>query len=483
MNLHNYTKKNIYPSLYWIILLLIVIIFHQNNPLDADEGVILAGAWDIFNDRKIYVDFFEFIPPGSFYLVAATWKLFGTSYFTANLVSTILLFVSAVGIYKITAQLQRHYLTYAPPLIFTLSSFHWPLINHNFYNISVIIWAIYFFLSGINDLERNPRSNKFLVSGLLTSLGIIFLHNRGFIFCAANILFILILLIKNDVLLIIRKGGIYLLASLAPLLILFLIWPPTLLYSCLISFPLNHYIEVNKIPLTMFFIFMGYLCLTSVIIGGSKDKRIRYLVYIQLIFLLSTITRPDKFHISIILFPLYILLSISKDAKETKINHCLQIRTSFIISLLLISIFTIVTAPSLLYIYRERPIFTDQSTNIVSKIKEFCDDSPYIYAGPFLPGIYFESRKLNPSEYSYIITNMYPEQVFTSVKKSLVKYQPSCAILNYKIVDKFNYNKDNVVDNFIHENFTEIVKRHNYSIYRKSNKSERLVDPEQPATH
>lgn len=471
-NLYKLTKNNLFSYLYWVLLLLVTITFHHNNPLNSDEGVILAGAWNLINNKKLYIDFFEFIPPGSYYLVAFAWKFFGTSYFTAKVLSAVMLFFSAVGIYKIVTQIQQHYLNYFPPLMFILSSFYWPLINHNFFNIFLIIWAIFYLVSGISEEGKNARSNIYLmVSGFFTSLAIIFLHSRGLVFCGANVFFILLVSIKSHYFLFIKKAGVYLLASLTPLLTLFLVWPPNLLYSSLISFPLNNYIEVNKIPFTLLFITVGNIFLIGLSFGRFTDKRLRYLFYIQLVLLFSTISRPDLFHISIILFPSYILLSIKNNVNVINITPYFKFKTSFIMPSLLISISISILyiAPSLFYSYQIRPFFVDRSIQIVSEIKEFCDDSSYIYAGPFAPGIYFESRKLNPSKYSYVITNMYPEHVFVDVKNSMLTYQPSCAILFYDIVDKFNYNKDNIVDNFIYENFIEIIKGSGYSIYRKVN--------------
>ncbi len=87
---------------WWLCLLLITILFHSKHILDSDEGVILDGAWNLLNGKKLYIDFFEFITPGSFYIVLWAWKIFGASYWVAKFLSILIIFFSAVGLYKIS---------------------------------------------------------------------------------------------------------------------------------------------------------------------------------------------------------------------------------------------------------------------------------------------------------------------------------------------------------------------------------------------
>src|SRR5450755_4173052 len=49
----------------------------------GDEGVLLNGATQLLRGSKLYVDFFEFIPPGGFVLTAAWLDIMGTSMLSA----------------------------------------------------------------------------------------------------------------------------------------------------------------------------------------------------------------------------------------------------------------------------------------------------------------------------------------------------------------------------------------------------------------
>ena len=85
--------------LLWAATLGLLILLHSIHPLDNDEGVTLEGALNIFNQREIYIDFFEFVAPGVFYIIAFFWKIFGVSYLIAKILAMIALLISALGIY------------------------------------------------------------------------------------------------------------------------------------------------------------------------------------------------------------------------------------------------------------------------------------------------------------------------------------------------------------------------------------------------
>ncbi|MDD3102075.1 MAG: hypothetical protein PHE59_02935 [Patescibacteria group bacterium] len=83
-----------------------------------------------------------------------------------------------------------------------------------------------------------------------------------------------------------------------------------------------------------------------------------------------------------------------------------------------------------------------------------------------MPDIYFETKKINPTPYSVLITNQQTKEQFLEAKKMLEKYQPTCAVLNYNIVAKFNYDKNNPVDNYILNNYKPSFQDGDTYVYR-----------------
>jgi hypothetical protein len=84
-----------------------------------------------------------------------------------------------------------------------------------------------------------------------------------------------------------------------------------------------------------------------------------------------------------------------------------------------------------------------------------------------MPGLYFETKKLNPTPYhSLLMINQQTEKQLAEVRELLDKRQPSCAILDYEAVKKFNYNKNNPVDNYILNNYRLVFQKDNVLVYK-----------------
>jgi hypothetical protein len=59
-------------------------IFRRYCGVDPDEGIILQGAQRILAGQVLYRDFFSFFTPGSYYLFALIFRIFGNSYLVAH---------------------------------------------------------------------------------------------------------------------------------------------------------------------------------------------------------------------------------------------------------------------------------------------------------------------------------------------------------------------------------------------------------------
>src|SRR5438552_12919039 len=59
-------------------------LFRHFSSLEPDEGIVLQGATRILSGQVLYRDFFSFYTPGSFYLVAALFRIFGNTFVVAR---------------------------------------------------------------------------------------------------------------------------------------------------------------------------------------------------------------------------------------------------------------------------------------------------------------------------------------------------------------------------------------------------------------
>ena len=58
--------------------------FRRYTSIDPDEGIVLQGTQRILRGEVLYRDFFSFLTPGSFYLLALIFKIFGDSMLVAR---------------------------------------------------------------------------------------------------------------------------------------------------------------------------------------------------------------------------------------------------------------------------------------------------------------------------------------------------------------------------------------------------------------
>lgn len=76
--------ESLIPTLIFGVSLLYLWLFRHYSTMDPDEGIVLQGAERILRGEMPYRDFFSFYTPGSFYLVASLFKVFGDSFVVAR---------------------------------------------------------------------------------------------------------------------------------------------------------------------------------------------------------------------------------------------------------------------------------------------------------------------------------------------------------------------------------------------------------------
>ena len=449
-------KKLFKKYFYYLFLLALIFFLFYKHSLNADEGVILNGAWNLFNKRTLYVDFFEIIAPGSFYLINLFFKLFSPNYFIANIVSLIILWLGSLGIYQSTNLIQKNKLNFLFPIFFILSLAPFPIINHNLYSTVLLIWSSYFFIKGI---KSNSLKN-FIISGFLGGLSIIFLQQKGIAFCAASFIFILFFILKNKNYYFKNILG-YCVGIIIPVICLFLKWSPNLLWKNLIVFPMLTYWEVNQtsfLLLLSFFLVLFYFFIYFI----KKSILIKYLLFVQFFLLLSTIPLPDYYHLIINIFPLLILSSLLLANNNNKMTKLLIIVFIFILNIPTFSYLKNNYKP--FYSCKKNPDYQELMVYIEKKC-----EGKYIYSGPFLPNLYLETKKLSATPFGLLIENQSTDEQYNEALNYFKKNQPTCAVLNYydNMYIKFNSTGNNVLENYIKNNYKLEYQKNNFFIYHQ----------------
>jgi len=438
---------------FWIFILFLLLYLHlTHGRVDSDNGIYLAGAWNIYNNLGIYTDFFSFTTPGVYYLLASAWKVVGVSYWLSWGIAILSILVTSGFIFKITAKI-NHLAAYLAVFLFVITTNSWAIITSYIFCLPFIFSAIYFFVVW---LEKR-QSNSIYWAGLLAGISVVFMQTIGLATLLSFIIFLLYLYFSEKDRTIINKLVLFCFASFVPIMVIFLKWSPLFLYDNLVKFPLNNYSSTINSNYSLLFFSFFFLFIFGYAFGkrelGLNMKLITLLNIWQFNLLLAALPNPDFVHVSFALVPLLMIFSLAvvKILKiKSKIWFSLGVVASASFMFCLFS-FYLVTY----YINVSSIKFKTSSRELIIFIKENCR-TDYIYAGPFLPGIYFESKKLTPGPSSWLLTNHHPDDYFLETLKKLERFRPDCAVVNYEMVKKYKYNQNNVVDNYIFKNYRVI---------------------------
>lgn len=441
----NYQNSKCWPIIYWLVIFFSIFLFHSTHYLNSDEGVLLGGAWNLFNSRQLYFDFFAFIPPAGFYLVYFCWKVFGVGFWPAQILADVIWLFGVAGVFAISQKVYRSLLNYLIPVFLVFISTWFWLINHNIFNIVCLIWASYFILSYFKS--KKPISIWW--AGLLSGLGMLFLQQKGLVFFIATTFYILLdLLFKKEFGSRFKVLLIYIFSALIPLSVL-LYWPPDVLYAHLIDFPLFHYIEANRISYARLYLFFFVWLAVFLFLRKGKRQDLNFLLYLQAFLLFACVPLPDKYHLFLSLFPL-ISLSIFLCIKILK----MKVAEKTVLATVLLVFFLQLTIPSIIYLKDKwwGP-FSFRSQKFIAYIKNNCQ-SPYLFVGPFFPSLYFESGKINATKFDILISGHQTPEQFQLALNDLVKNKPDCAILAYADpLQRFRHDRDNIVERYIRDEY------------------------------
>ncbi len=443
-------NKRIFFLIFWSSILLLLVILHFfSNRFDSDNGLFLSGAWSLFNGQEIYRDFFAFTAPGTFYVIWMIWQLLGVSYITVLIISILSLFLSVILVFKL-AQLLNSQTAYLATSLFVCSTIYWPIITSHNYVLLFVFAAVYLFIKGFLAASQW----RILLSALLSGIAIIFLQTIGLELTLFLFFWLLFFYFKDRT----SKMTLIWFLPLAagPLSLLFFKWSPALLFKYLIGFPFFQYTKTLDNNYLIWLVLLGILIFSWLRTSRRNILVLNFLFYIQTGLLLTTYSLPDYYHISFIIAPFLIIFSFLflegwPKASWWPLNRSgllISLTTTIVVFVLLVNFYNIIVP--VVYSRGQQP------DDFITFLKSNCH-SRFIYAGPFLPFIYLETRKLSASSFHWLITNHHTAEQFLQASQEIKKNDPDCAVLYYRGVEKYHYNQDNVVDNYIKQNYQPVA--------------------------
>ena len=150
--------------------------------IGGDEGSLIDGAVRILHGQVFARDFFEVMGPGTFYWLAALFKLFGATF----LVARTWLFVTSLGtllaMYFLSRRVYAIYQILPPVLLVSVYfSTLWPMVNHhvdsNFFALLSVVCIVLW-----QDLHK---SGLLLAAGALAGVTTCILQPKGMLLLLA----------------------------------------------------------------------------------------------------------------------------------------------------------------------------------------------------------------------------------------------------------------------------------------------------------
>ncbi|MCL4478547.1 MAG: glycosyltransferase family 39 protein [Deltaproteobacteria bacterium] len=189
-------KDWITAFILFILTILLSLHYYLLLLLNVDEGIALYGAKRILMGQTLYKDFFDIVTPGTDYLLALIFKLFGTTLKAARLSIIITNSLNVVMLLIISRKLIKgRKLAYIPPVLLMLSyisDLDYGAVSHHAFAIFFATLTLFLLM-----LFDNNKALKWLLAGLGTSLTLLFLQSTGLALYGILSLYFVIRIVLN----------------------------------------------------------------------------------------------------------------------------------------------------------------------------------------------------------------------------------------------------------------------------------------------
>ncbi len=429
-------------------LTIIAILVYSDHTLNGDEGVVLNAAWQLWHGKTMYLDFADFTAPGSAYTVYWSWLLFsGPSYLVAKCASLIMLGCASVVLACfVHHSTHNRYLTYLTAASWMIIARFYPLMNHNTYSSLVAAITLIVLLQAI----QSHRLVWYGIAGVCTSLVIWYLQTKGLIVLVLCL--ITVLAYKKYL-----ASLIFFCSAVMSLGVLLWPWPLKQLWYSWFALPmasnyLNHTIIVWSVLAIqcIFLVILGYVVLCHSIKFGYP------LLFWQAGLWLSSGYLIDVSHLLINSFPALLIVILWLDQlshnKHYVIYGVVLPNTIIGVTALVFCVFNLATGNNIFQLdIMRQPI---QSWKIFWELGQ---QAKGIYAGPFLPSVYFELKQPNPftAAHNMVLCNAACQ---AETVKTLQQVQPEYVFLNYAVVEKYHYQAIQPIDRYIRQHYYRCAK-------------------------
>jgi len=225
-------------------------IFRHFATMEPDEGILLQGAERILAWQVPYRDFFSFYTPGSYYLLAALFRIFGSSIVVARVSLAVMGALLSSLTYLLARRFCSRRVAATAAAVTTLSALPYRfVILHNWDSTLWACFAIYF---AVRFLEE-PRKRWSFAVGWFSALTVLFEQSKGAGLCIGlAVAFASICLLPGGRG-IITRGSVFAAISgfAVPLVSVFTYFAKQNAMTIMLTdwfWPLQHYSTANRVP-------------------------------------------------------------------------------------------------------------------------------------------------------------------------------------------------------------------------------------------
>jgi hypothetical protein len=452
-----------WPSalLFGGLALVLTLLFERSFAIDSDEGYTLNAAWQLWHGLRMYDDFRLFVGPGSGYAVLWLWRLVGSaSHPAARLLAAGLSFSGTLAFYLVLRRLGvRSLLVGLAVVVWLIVGALYVPLNHNSFSSYAAIWMLLPLFSLLGAFERDaaPGTTAAGAAAAAVFLVFVFLPTKGALLAVAAALWLLWLGLPGRRF---RPAFVFLGAFAAAVALLCLRWRPTLLVQQWLLIPLTgNYLGHTGAS-------RGALGLCAALAGGmgvfaawSRDRVLGLLAVVQAALFASISHNLELHHVAINSFPAVLFAAVALDRRLAPASRLLAFPGEAVLATVAVTLigWTLVS-----------PIgarFLAGSTLSVDLLGHGTEApggprlaaAHAIYAGPFLPGLYYLLGKPNPFFVSETV--VCDEACQRRLVGELEAVRPEVAFLNYAMVQHLGYDQDAPVDAFLRRRYARCPDR------------------------
>ena len=445
-------------ALFLVLAFSPTLLLHPSPLVQSDEGYTLNAAWQLWNGMRMYDDFRQFVAPGSSTLVYLVWNVVGSpSYLAARLLSLVLSFSSIAAVYIGLRQAGSRGVNLALSVAaWSLASSLYVLLNHNSFSSFAATWWLLCLLRIARDEAAVASDRRSLIDhalvGAAAGVVCLFLQTKGLLLAGAGGAFAAVVARPGRRLRSLLAVAAGFAAVVAPLA---LVWSPGVLIREWFTVPLaENYLGHTGSSRGLALAALAIACAMTWLSWRRRDRRLQALAVAQAALVVSVLHNAEPSHMAINAFPFIMFVSHLIDTRREGrapaggASHHL-VMSGIVALFAVIAVATPggrrLAASSVLVadLVDRRPRTVIDGERMAA--------ARTIYAGPFLPGLYYLLGKPNPFFVSEtIVCSPACQQRLVA---QLSQVQPELALLQYDMVRDLAYDQNNPVDTYLRDRY------------------------------